>query len=55
MIVKRTCVGILLLLLVVCSVAIASAENVVQMPYTLVTTDYSREGLYTGETYNGIA
>lgn len=54
MIVKRTCIGILLLLMIVCSMAIASAENVVQMPYTLVTADYSRDGLYTGEAYNGI-
>ena len=28
------------------------AENVVQMPYTVITPDYVREGLYTGEWQN---
>lgn len=51
---NRTCIGVLVFLLIVCSIAIASAEAVVQMPYTLVTADFSRDGLYTGEVYNGI-
>lgn len=51
---KRAVAGLFLLFLIVCSTAAVLAENVVQMPYTLITALFSRDGLYTGETYNGI-
>lgn len=51
---KKTIFGALLMLLLLCLTVSVSAENVIRMPYTLITESFSRDGLYTGETFNGI-